>query len=38
MKMHPDAKGFIIEGYPRSSSQLEEFEKEVIIDFVKIVQ
>nr|XP_022325280.1 adenylate kinase isoenzyme 5-like isoform X1 [Crassostrea virginica] len=29
MKMHPDAKGFIIEGYPRSSSQLEEFEKEI---------
>jgi adenylate kinase family enzyme len=29
MKKHPEAKGFIIEGYPRTSSQLEEFEKEV---------
>ncbi|XP_062593112.1 adenylate kinase isoenzyme 5-like [Saccostrea cucullata] len=29
IKKHPDAKGFIIEGYPRSSSQLEEFEKEI---------
>lgn len=29
VKKHPDAKGFIIEGYPRTSTQLEEFEKEV---------
>lgn len=29
IKKHPDAKGFIIEGYPRTASQLEEFEKEV---------
>lgn len=29
IKKHPDAKGFIIEGYPRTASQLEEFEKEI---------
>lgn len=29
VKKHPDAKGFIIEGYPRTSTQLEEFEKEI---------
>ncbi|XP_048773176.2 adenylate kinase isoenzyme 5-like [Ostrea edulis] len=29
MKKHPEAKGFIIEGYPRTSTQLEEFEKEI---------